>query len=178
MIEKVILANLVMNDSFTRKVIPYILSDYFEDRINQIVFILLSDYIKKYNNLPSKEALSIYLLDTPISDEEKELAEHLILGLSVDPKTDMKWVMDQTEEFCKKRAMYLALIKSLEIYENKDGKQSLGAIPKIMTNALGVSFDANLGHDFFKDSDLRYEYYHQVEHKIKFDIEILNRITR
>src|SRR5574337_815968 len=127
MIEKIILSNLIDNNTFTRKVIPYIKKEYFEERIHQITFEMLDDYIKKYNSLPSKQALLIDLLDREkINDEEKEQIEHLILGLQVDPKSLITWVEDETEKWCQKRAMYIGLTKSLEIFQAKDG--ALGAI--------------------------------------------------
>src|SRR5271166_5860101 len=115
MIEKIILTHLAMNETFARITLPYLIKEYFTERNNQVVFELTRDYINKYNNLPSKEALLIDLLDVKINDEEKEKCEHLIWSLEVDPKTDIKWVTDETEQFCQDRAVYLALNKCLEI---------------------------------------------------------------
>ena len=179
---RTILANLVENEPFTRKVIPYLLSEYFTDAAERVVFDIIQTYMVKYNSLPSKEALQIDLIDKEISEDVREQGDHLIVELKADPKTALKYLVDETEKFCKERAIYIALTQSLDIIQNKEknktGGLGEGAIPNIMSAAIGLSFDSHIGHDYFDDADARYEKLHAEENKIPFDVEILNRITR
>jgi len=178
LIEELIIANLLDNDRFSKAASPYIKNEYFSERKHQIIHHLIELYIQEYKKTPSKQAIEIELGKVEkINDEEYQEAEHLLSSLHVDEKTDTAYVLKTAEEWCKIRSMYLALTESFNIYQ-KSESAALGAIPKIMTAALGVCFDSHIGHDFFLDSDSRYDYYHQVEHKIPFDIELLNHITR
>jgi replicative DNA helicase len=178
-IEEIILANLIYNDTFTRKVIPYLIVDYFTESHLKILFEIISSYILKYNVLPTKEALVVDLLEKECSDEVKEQSDNLITELKRDPETSFEWLISETEKFCKDRAIYLALTQSLEIIQNKEkGKLGTGAIPNIMSNAIGFSFDTHIGHDYFDDAEKRYDFLHTPENKIPFDINVLNEITK
>ena len=179
MIENVILSNLAYTEPYARKILPFLKIEYFSDRVYQEVFKIISNYIIKYNGMPTYEALDITLDETDIlSDEEKARADQLVEKLTVDPNTSMDWLLDETEKFCKDRAIHLALMKSIEIYDKKDNVNILGAIPNILQEALAVSFDTNVGHDFFEDAYHRFEFYHLEEFKIPFGLDLLNFITK
>lgn len=178
MLEKVILANLALNEEFARKVIPFFKSEYFHDPVDKTVFDLIDAYSKKYNRFPSKDALAVELMsrDNLSEDNFKKCAE-FVEGLSPDD-TDFDWLVDQSEKFCQDKAIYNAIMKSIQILDDKTGKLAKGSIPSLLSDALGVNFDTNIGHDFMLDADSRYEFYHRHEEKIPFDLEMLNRITK
>jgi replicative DNA helicase len=178
LIEELILAHLLDDQTFSRAASPYIKKEYFTERTHQIIFELIEKYIQQYKKIPSKQAIEIEMgkVET-LNDEEYQQAEHELRALHVDPKTDPAWVLNQAEDWCKIRAMYNALLESFNIHK-KSEKEALGAIPRIMQAALGVCFDSHIGHDFFADAKERYDFYNLQENKIKFDIEILNHITR
>lgn len=178
MTEELILAHLLDDQVFSRAASPYIKAEYFTEKTHKIIFELIEKYIYDYKKTPSKQAIEIELGKVEkLNDEEYQQAEHQLKGLIVDPKTDTAYVLKTAEEWCKIRSMYNALTESFNIYQ-KSESAALGAIPKIMQAALGVCFDTHIGHDFFLDADSRYDYYHQVEHKVPFDIELFNHITR
>lgn len=179
MIENIILSNLAYAEPFARKILPFLKYEYFTNRVNQEVFKVVSDYITKYNGMPTYEALLIDIAETTVlSDEEKGQADRLIESLKVDSSMSLEWLIDQTEQFCQKRAIHLALMKSIEIYDGKNKQQDMGAIPSILQEALSVSFDTNIGHDFFEDAFHRFEFYHLEEFKIPFGLDLLNQITK
>src|SRR5208283_731643 len=176
MIEKIILSNLIGNEEYSRKIIPYLLKEYFFDRPYQIIFELIQKYIVLYNTIPTKEALLIDLIDKEnVSDEEKATCDNSLTDLVADPQTNLEWLIDKTEEFCKEKALYLALTKSFEMYEKREG---LGNIPKLLIDALSISFDPSIGNDFFDDAPERFKQYHLKENKIPFNIDVFNKITR
>ena len=178
MIEELILAHLLDDQTFSRKASPYIKQAYFTERTHQIIFELIEGYILKYKKTPSKQAIEIELGKVEkLNDEEYQQAEHILKSLHIDPKMDTAYVLNSAEEWCRTRAMYNALVESFNI-QKKNEREALGVIPKILQDALGVCFDTHIGHDFFADADSRYDYYHQVEHKVPFDIQLLNHITR
>lgn len=177
MIENVILSNLIYNEKYARKALPFLKSEYFHDRTYKHIFDTISAFITKYNSMPSKEALSID--SEKIKDiSDKELTElKSKLNAFVDEKTDESWLVEQTEKFCQDKAVFNAVMESIGILEGKS-KHDKGAIPEILTEALSVSFDPNIGHDFIEDYEERYEFYHRVETKIPFDLEFFNIITK
>jgi replicative DNA helicase len=176
-ISSLILVNLVVDEGFTRKVIPFLKTEYFQEEEERLVFDLTHKFLMKYNKLPTKEALLIDLSNREnISQQVSEKSKAFIHKIE-EKKVDPKWMLDQTEDFCKKRAIYNALMKSVEIYGDKTGKHSINAIPNLLQDALGVSFDTRLGHSFLDDYEARFKYYHHVEHKIPFDIDWLNLVT-
>jgi replicative DNA helicase len=177
-IENVIFENLIHNEDYARKVIPFLKPEYFNNNSDQIVFGLIDEYVKKYNAFPTKEALEIDLSDkTGINEEVYKNAKDQIRSISVTDDLDIDWLLDKTEAFCKDKAIYNALIESIKIVDKKDDHISVGAIPKILSDALAVSFDTNIGHDFLEDSVERYEFYHKKEVRIPFDLDFLNKIT-
>ena len=181
-IEQTILKNLLRNEPYLRKVIPFLKKEYFQDRSEKLLCQEMQDYILKYNHLPTTEAIQISLAnkDGVYEDEFKDAAS-LIDILSKDSEdSDPKWLEETTEKWCQEKALYGGIMESIEILDNKDGKKntkSKGAIPQILKEALGVSFDPNVGHDYMLDYDQRYDFYHRKEKRIPFDIDLFNKIT-
>lgn len=177
-IESVILSHLIHDESYCRRVLPFIKSAYFSDESEKIVFDKISDFILKYDTIPSKEALVISIAnDKQLIDTIEKQAKQILTELEYC-KVEPKWLIDQTEEWCKDRAIYIALLSSVKIADDKKGKLSRGSIPKLLTDALSVSFDPNIGHSYLDDTDSRYEFYHKVEEKFPFDLECMNKITK
>jgi len=172
-----ILKNLLNREEYTRKVLPFIKAEYFEERTDKVIFEEIGSFITKYDSLPLKEVLFIELEKrTDITQDEFKLCEQLIATL--DPSdVDFQWAIDTTEEWCKERAIYLALMESIKIADGQDEKKGRDAIPSILSDALAVSFDNHVGHDYIDDYQNRYAYYHRVESKIAFDLEYFNKIT-
>ena len=176
-LETVILQNLLHNDGFVRKTIPFIKREYFEMNENKDVFDKISDFIHKYKNLPTKEALIIEIEEmTTLSPEQFDVIVKRIMELE-KPDDDFEWLLDKTEEWCQEREINIAVHESIYILTGKDKTRTKHALPGILSDALSVSFEPNIGHDFFEDIDARYESYHTVEDRISFDITYLNRIT-
>ena len=172
-----ILKNLIHNETYTRQVLPFIQPDYFEERIDRIVFEEISKFLDKYDKTPTKEVLHIEVEKrVDVTEEEYKSVEQLISALDTG-ESESKWLLDTTEEWCKSRAIYLALIKSIQIADGQDEHKKPEAIPNILSDALAVGFDQHVGHDYIGDSDDRFAYYHRVENKIPFDLEYLNKIT-
>ncbi len=176
-IENVIFGNLINNEEYARKVIPFLQSDYFSDQVDRTVFDLITDYVNKYNSFPTKTALDIDLNEkTGLTEEQFKRAKDLVSTLDKSEEKDMNWLVDSTEKFCKDKALYNALMQSIQIVDdNKKDSISVGAIPKILQDALGVSFDNSIGHDFLDDADARYEFYHRKEVRIPFDLDFFNK---
>lgn len=178
MIERVILSNLLFNDDYNRKVIPFLKAEYFQDYSERVVFDLIDDYVKKYNSFPSVEALAIDLSNKDgLNDESFKISKEVIASLEQDSNTKLDWLLDQTEKFCQDKALYLAIMKSIKIMDEKNGSISKGSIPQVLTDALAVSFDTHIGHDFLMDADDRYEFYHRKEKRVPFDLDYFNAIT-
>ena len=180
-IENVIFGNLVNNEEYARKVIPFLKSDYFTDNVDSAIYELIEEYVGKYGNFPSKEALAIDLGNrVGLTDDQFKAAETLIGELAKSEDREIDWLIDSTEKFCKDKALYNALMESIKLVDDNKRKDgiSVGSIPQILTDALAVSFDQNIGHDFLDDSDSRYEFYHRTEVKIPFDLDFFNKITK
>jgi len=177
-LENVIFSNILHNQDYGRKTIPFLKAEYFHDASDKAVFEIIDDYVKKYNSFPSKEALLIDLSNRgSMSDDLYKKARSTVEDLHHDEKTEINWLIDQTEKFCQEKAVYNAIMNSIQILDDKTGKQSKGAIPQILSDALAVSFDTHIGHDFVEDSDSRFEFYHAKEIKIPFDLDYFNKIT-
>jgi len=180
-LEKTILKNLVYNEAFTRKVLPFIKAEYFSDPAEKLVFKEVFDFVNKYKNLPTHEALVINItekknLTEPQVRDSVELLKEITQ--EKDDVPEMAWLTEQTEKFCQDKAIYNAIMESVGILDDKDGKKAKGEIPQLLADALGVSFDSNVGHDYTQDFESRYDFYHKVESRIRFDIDILNKITK
>ena len=178
-IETTILSNLVFNEEYGRKVIPFLKDEYFSDQKDRTIFKLITEYVNKYNAFPSKEALAIDLSNKDaISEDTFKQSKELISGLEYDPETQIDWLLDQTEKFCQDKAVYNAIMASIGILDDSSGKTTKGAIPQILSDALAVSFDTHIGHDFLEDADSRYDFYRRKEERIPFDIDFFNKITQ
>jgi replicative DNA helicase len=176
-IQKVILQNLVHNEGYSRRVIPFIKEEYFSENSERRVFRKIYEYINQYNKLPNGDALTISLQnDKDLTQTDYEKCQTLVGDLQ-PVKDDEDWLVDETEKFCKDRALYNAILESIQIIEGKSKSKTPTSLPSILSEALAVSFDTNIGHDFLKDAEKRYDFYHKVEQKIPFDIEFFNTIT-
>ena len=177
-LEVTILNDLIHNEKYTRKVLPFLKSEYFTSRQFKIIFLEIHEYVSQYDALPSLNALSIECQErTDLTEEQfKEVLEVLNV-LSNDP-ADYDWLTDTTEKWCQERAIYLSLMESVKIADGQDTKRDKGAIPQILSEALGVSFDQHVGHDYVSDAEARYDFYHRKEDKIPFDLEFFNKITK
>ena len=177
-IETTILRNLVFNEEYARKTIPFIQSDFFEERSEKIIFDEIVSFITKYDSCATLEALNIEVENrTDLTAEEVKNINDISKELNDSP-IDHQWLLDTTEKWCRDRAIYLALMESIHIADGEDSKKNRDAIPSILSDALAVSFDNNIGHDYILNSDDRYEYYHRTEDKIPFDLEYFNKITK
>jgi replicative DNA helicase len=177
-VEFLILRNFLHNEQYTRKVIPFVKPEYFEETNQKIVFQEILNFIQKYNQLATKEVLSIEIEKrTDINEDSFKQILNLIECLDNVP-TEFDWLVDTTEKWCRDRAIYLALMESIHIADGKDEKKNRDSIPSILSDALGVSFDTAIGHDYLLDYEKRYETYHRKEEKIEFDLEFFNKITK
>lgn len=179
MIEPLILGSLLNNEEFARKVLPFLQEEYFESFEAKLIYRSANDYVKKYNNIPSKDALRYAIEESrSISEEQFKTVTDTIESLSYDDKNDVQWLVDKTEKFCQDRALYNAIRTSISVIDDKNSKIDKGSIPKMLQDALGVSFDNSVGHDFLENVNERYDFYHRKEARIEFDIDLLNTITK
>ena len=177
-LETTILKNLIQSNSFTRKVLPFIKEEYFNELDEQTIFKEVVSYFDKYNKSPTVEALLINLdNNTKLSDNIVKSSKEILQKMGTSEETAEEWLIDETEKWCKDRAIYIAVMDSIEVLDEKS-QRSTGEIPELLKDALSVSFDTNIGHDQIEDSDARFEFYHTEEEKIPFDIEYFNKITK
>jgi replicative DNA helicase len=177
-IETTILRNLIFNEDYSRKVIPFIQPDYFEQKSEKIIFEETVQFIVKYGSAITVEALSIEIENrTGLNETEIKETREVINSLNDSP-VDKQWLLDTTEKWCRDRAIYLALMESIHIADGNNEKKNRDAIPSILSDALAVSFDNNIGHDYLGNYEERYEFYHRKEDKIEFDLEYFNKITK
>jgi|TARA_B110000879_G_scaffold197333_1_gene267924 archaellum biogenesis ATPase FlaH len=177
-IEFTILRNLIFNEDYTRKTLPFVNEIYFTKREEQILFQEINSFVMKYKNLPSKEAILIELGNRKdINDTEVKLVKDLVSTLNPE-KIDQQWLLDTTEKFCKDRAVHNAVLDGIKILDGKDKLRTQEAIPSILADALAVSFDNHIGHDYINDADERFAFYHTREKKYQFDLDYFNRITK
>ena len=178
-LSRLILSNLAYNDSFSRRVAPFLSEEYFETKTDKVVYTIVSDFIKEYNTTPTKDAIIICLDKVEeLNDDSFKSCKDFVDSLQVDEKTDQEWLVKETETYCKERSIYNAIMESIHIIDGKSKSKTENAIPSILSDALAVSFDAHIGHDYIEDADERYEFYHKVESKIAFDLEFMNMITK
>ena len=177
-IEETILRNLLCNEEYYRKVVPFLKSEYFNDYHEKVIFEEIADFSGKYDKVPTKEVLTINLQNrNDLTDDAYKDSVSTVQGLS-DEWVDFNWLIDSTEKWCQDRAIYLALMRSIQIADGGDKKLSTNAIPSILQEALAVSFDEHIGHDYIEQAEERYDFYHRVEEKIPFDLEKFNFITK
>ena len=177
-VEFLILKNLLHNEEYVRKVIPFIKADYFEDLTQKIVFEEISSFVEQYNKPATKEILCIEAEKrSDINDSSYKDVTNLISSLDDEP-SEYEWLITTTEKWCRDRAIYLALMESIQLADGKDDTKGRDAIPTILSDALAVSFDSHVGHDYLLDYEERYESYHRKEDKIPFDLEFFDKITK
>ena len=175
-ISRLILKKVCNDEQFARKALPFIKPDYFEGN-EKIAYDLVLDFITKFNALPSKSSLQIEFVNSAKNVEANQEVVNVINDIIIDEKVDDKWLIENTEKWCKDRAIFLGIMKSISIIDGKQKELGEGAIPDILTKALSVSFDRNVGHDYIEDSTNRFDFYHRVEDKMPFDISLFNTIT-
>ena len=177
-IERTALRNLIHNEDYTRKVLPFLKSEYFQDRSERVVFSEIQKFVSQYNKRPTKETLQIDLNKRKDlnEDEYKKIVE---LISTLDPQdVDLDWLVNTTEKFCKDRAVHNAVMEGIHILDGKDKKHTPEAIPEILRDALSVSFDNAVGHDYLLDIEKRFDYYHKRETRIPFDLDFFNKVTK
>lgn len=177
--ETLILANLLKNEAFMRKALPFLKSEYLSESPERKLFDQITSYIQKYNSLPSQSALALGLQERKdLSESEFKACGKILEDLTSDlGDTDTDWLLDTTEKWCQEKAIYNAIMESIQILDGKDDKHHKGAIPALLSDALGVSFDPNVGHDYLDMSSNRYDFYHRIEKRIPFDLTYFNKIT-
>lgn len=178
-IQTTILRNLINNDEFTRKVIPFIRKEYFESD-HRLIFDQVICFVDKYNRLPTPEALEIELSSLDVNDALLVDASTVLNGIRAtkDNAVDTDWLVDETERWCQDRAIHLAIMESINIIEGKHNSLKKDALPKLLSDALGVTFDSSVGHDYINDAEKRFDFYHMIEDRIPFDLEYFNSITK
>ena len=177
-IQTVILRNLITNDDFTRKVIPFLRKEYFEGS-HRIVFDKILEFVGKYNKLPTPESLNVELDESFLNDQQFSDAAGVVQEISAPAENpDSEWLLEHTEKWCQDRAIHLAIMKSISIIDGKDPEMTKNALPELLSEALSVGFDTNVGHDYLANGEERYDFYHQVEDKIPFDLDRFNEITK
>ena len=179
MIENYILSALVQEEEFSRKALPFLKKEYFADDGHKVIFELVKKFVDKYNKVPNKAVLSVDLDELKnLNQTTYDSAKECIKQIGTNPVLDEQWLLDNTEKFCQDKAIYNAIMDSIKIMDDQKEQQGRGTIPKLLSDALAVSFDQHIGHDFLEDSASRFENYHKKEKRIPFDIELLNKITK
>jgi archaellum biogenesis ATPase FlaH len=177
-IESTILTNLFYNENYTRKALPFIKPHYFSKKDERELYVEVEKFVLKYKNLPTKEAILIELNHRKdLNEEEYKGIKDLVNGISYE-ETDLQWLLDTTEKFCKDRAVHNAVLDGIKILDNKDKTRTPEAIPSILADALAVSFDNHIGHDYIEDAKARFDWYHTKEKRYPFDLSFFNRITK
>ena len=177
-IERTVLSNLIHNEEYTRRVLPFIKEEYFSDRLEKILFTEIYNFVNKYNALPSKEALSIEMNGSKnVNEDEYKKVTDIISTLSKEP-VNIDWLRDTTEKFCKDRAIHNAILGGIQIIDGKDQKHTPEYLPEMLSEALSVSFDQKVGHDYLLETKERFDFYKKKEERLQLDLEFFNKITR
>jgi len=177
-IEQTVIRNVLTNEHFMRKTLPFIKPEYFEG-VYRILFKEIAKYVAKYNNLPTAESFKIEVDQSDkFNDEQYQHAVEIIPQIFADDDIDNKWLMDTTEKWCQDRAVYNAIMESISIIDGKHSTLTKNSLPDILTKALSVSFDTNIGHDYIENVEERYDFYHEQEERLAFDLEKFNQITK
>jgi replicative DNA helicase len=180
-LEQTILKNLIYNDDYLRKVLPFLKTEYFTDRTDRTLFNEITSFTESYNSPPTIEALVLAVKEKRnLTDDEVEKCETYLQEIeqTKDTESKVQWLVDKTEQFCQEKAIYNAVLGSISILDGKDKTNDKGSIPKILSDALAVTFDTSVGHDYLENSDERYEFYHKKEERIPFDLDLFNKITK
>jgi replicative DNA helicase len=177
-IEDQIFGNLIGNDQYARKVVPFLSADYFTDRTDRVIFEEFQKYFSEYNSAPSKDILKIEVSNRKdVTEDQVKIANQILDSVDQSNLVNLDWITNSTEKFCKEKAVYNAILNSIRIIDGKDKNHSQDAIPDLLSKALAVTFDSHVGHDYLDDADARYDFYHRVEEKVPFNLEMLNKIT-
>ncbi len=176
-IERTILSNLIHNEEFARKVIPFLKEEYFQDAIEKVIFKSIWRYAEEYKSAVTPAALAIEVKKTSLNDEQYRVSLEYLEGLPIED-VGFEWLTNETEQWCKDKAIYNAVLNSIHIIEGKDKDQTPDALPSLLSDALSVSFDKHVGHDYMEQFEDRFEYYNRSESKISFDLDFFNRITK
>ena len=177
-IESTIISNLFFNEDFTRKALPFIQSDYFSNSEEKTLFNEIEKFVENYKNLPTKDTILIELNNRKDLNEDQLKNLRQLVSNASDEQVDLQWLLDSTEKWCKDRAVHNAVLSGIKILDNKDQKRTPEAIPSILADALAVSFDNHIGHDYIQDAQKRFDWYHTKEKRFKFDLDYFNRITK
>lgn len=180
-LEQTILKNLIYNEEYLRKVLPFLKSEYFTDRTDRTLYHEIASFTESYNSPPTIEALVLAVKERRnLTDDEVEKCETYLqeINKTKDEESKVQWLIDKTEQFCQEKAIYNAVLGAISILDGKDKTQDKGAIPKVLSDALAVSFDNSVGHDYLENSDERYDFYHRKEERIPFDLDFFNKITK
>jgi replicative DNA helicase len=180
-LEQTILKNLIYNEEYLRKVLPFLKSEYFTDRTDKTLYHEIASFTETYNSPPTIEALVLAVKERRnLTDDEVEKSETYLqeIAKTKDEESKVQWLTDKTEQFCQEKAIYNAVLGAISILDGKDKTQDKGAIPKVLSDALAVSFDNSVGHDYLENSEERYEFYHRKEERIPFDLDFFNKITK
>ena len=177
-IERTAIRNLIHNEVYCRKVLPFIKEEYFNDRLEKLLFTEIYKFVNKYNNLPTKESLSIEInSNKTINEDEYKKITDILSTLNPEP-VNLEWLVETTEKFCKDRSIHNAVLTGIQIIDGKDRDHTPEYLPELLTNALGVSFDQKVGHDYLLDSKERYDFYKRKEERLELDLDFFNKITR
>ena len=177
-IDITILRNFFYNEEFTRKALPFVKPDYFTNRIEKLLYEEIDKFVQEYKNLPTKETILIeFGRRKDLNEEELKLIKELVISFT-DEKSDLQWLLDTTEKFCKDRAVHNAVLSGIKILDGKDKQRQPEAIPSILSEALAVSFDNHIGHDYIGDAESRFDWYHTKEKRYPFDLNFFNKITK
>jgi replicative DNA helicase len=177
-IETIILSKMFSDEDYTRKIIPFLRDEYFHDSAERKLFSYMNAFINKYNSLPTIEAIEIAAQnDTSVNENDFKNLNEKLTQMDSDLEVNAKWLLEETEKFCKDKAVYNAIMKSIQIIDGGDKEHSQDGIPSILQEALGICFDNNVGHDYLDNSESRFDFYHRVENKMPFDLEMFNKIT-
>ena len=180
-LEQTILKNLIYNEEYLRKVLPFLKEEYFSDRTERTIYNEITSFVESYNNTPTIEALGLAIQERRnLTNEELEKSKAYLEEVTKSPRegSEIQWIVDKTEKFCQEKAIYNAVLGSISILDGKDKTHDKGQIPKILSDALAVSFDNSVGHDYLENTDERYEFYHRHEERIPFDLDYFNKITK
>jgi replicative DNA helicase len=176
MIEKTILENLTQNEEYSRRVLPFLQNEYFTDDTEKYLFSKISGFISKYNTLPDKNTLTLEIDEDGINEGLHKTSTEYVKNFG-EINENIDWLIDTTEKFCQEKAVYNAIMQSIKIIDGKDKQKEKGSIPDILSDALAVSFDDRVGHDYFEDAESRFDFYQKVEDRVPFDLEYMNLIT-
>lgn len=179
MIENNIISGILYDEKYARAVLPYIKPEYFEDNELRFLYDITAKHINEYNTIPTRKMLATMCHESDkLNEEQFKTVIGILSDIKLDPKTDIQWLIDQTEKYCQDRAIYNAVKESILIIDGSNKTLDKGSIPKLLSDALGVSFNSSIGHDFIEDAEARFDFYHNEVERIPFDLEYLNRITK